>query len=92
MSQSHHHSLDISSILDDPQWGSECPVCGDPFSPAKSGVVWHPETLSLDAFSWDRVCQAPAPDALQTWIDHRDHDDRFDAVPVCYVHTVSDTA
>lgn len=82
----------ISHIIDDPEWGASCPVCGDPFSPKKSGVVWGDAVTRLDAFSWDRVCQAPAPDALQTWIDERDQEDEYATLPVCYVHTVTDTS
>ena len=81
----------IPSILDDPDWGSECPICGDPFTPHKSGIIWPRSYLSRDAFEWDRVCQAPPPEPLEEFIDERDVDNEYPALAMAYVHTVSDT-
>lgn len=83
-------SLSIPAIINDPQWGDECPVCGDAFTTSQSGIIWPGESLSADCFAWARVCQAPAPDELQAWIDERDPNDEFALLPVAYVHTVSD--
>lgn len=44
-----------------------------------------------DAFDWDRVCQAPPPDALEEYISDRDIDNEYPAVAMAYVHLVSDT-
>lgn len=82
----------IGAILEDPEWGSECPVCGDEFTTTKSGIVWPETCVIRDAFAWDRVCQAPPPDAIQDFIERMDVDNEYPALAMAYVHTVSDTA
>lgn len=81
----------IPSILDDPDWGDECPICGDPFTTKKSGIVWPRSCLMRDAFDWDRLCQAPPPEPVAEFIADRDVDNEYPAVAFAYVHTVSDT-
>lgn len=80
----------IPRILDDPEWGSSCPVCGDPFTTAKSGIVWPKTCVRRDAFEWERVCQAPPPAPLEQFIERMDVDNEYPALAMAYVHTVSD--
>lgn len=82
----------IPTILDDPDWGAECPVCGDPFTTSKSGIIWPNACVIRDAFEWDRICQAPPPDLLEKYIDERDVDGEYPSLAMAYVHTVSDTS
>lgn len=82
----------ISDLLDDPDWGDECPVCGDPFTTSESGVIWPGSHLEIDAFAWDRVCQSTPPEPVEEFISERDVDDEYDSLAMAYVHMVSDTS
>lgn len=86
-----HAAPTMSMILDDPDWGTECPVCGDRFTPSESGVIWPDQRLEIDCFAWERVCQDTPPEPVAEFIEERDIDDEYGALPMVYVHMVSDT-
>lgn len=67
-------------ILPD-DFGSECPMCGEPFDAGSSGFkIVDGEGHSVDCFTWVRACSIPNPEEHWSWFEPKEGDFGFTVV------------